>query len=83
MDVFIGVFTGNWEQAIRGVRSWIVGFIDVFSRIGETILNTIGSIGSKLLSLLGLDKVAEQFKEFFSQLGEWFGEIPYIVSDAN
>ena len=82
MDVFIGVFTGNWEQAIRGVKSWIIGFIDVFSRIGETILNTIGSIGSELLSLLGLDKAAEQFKEFFSQLGEWFGEIPYIVSDA-
>ena len=82
MDVFIGVFTGNWKQALQGVQSWITGFIDVFSRIGETILNTIGSIGSKLLSMLGLEEAAEQFQEFFSQLGEWFGEIPEMISGA-
>lgn len=82
MDVFIGVFTGNWEQAIRGVRSWIVGFIDVFSRIGETILNTIGSIGSELLSLLGLDEAAEQFQEFFDRVSDIFGRLPEIILGA-
>ena len=82
MDVFIGVFTGNWEQAIRGVRSWIVGFIDVFSRIGETILNTIGSIGSKLLSLLGLDESAEQFQEFFDRVSDIFDRLPEIIFEA-
>lgn len=82
MDVFIGVFTGNWEQAIRGVRSWIVGFIDVFSRIGETILNTIGSIGSELLSLLGLDEAAEQFQEFFDRVSDIFDRLPEIIFEA-
>lgn len=82
MDIFIGVFTGNWEQAIRGVRSWIVGFIDVFSRIGETILNTIGSIGSELLSLLGLDEAAEQFQEFFDRVSDIFGRLPEIILGA-
>lgn len=82
MDVFIGVFTGNWEQAIRGVHSWIVGFIDVFSRIGETILNTIGSIGSELLSLLGLDEAAEQFQEFFDIVSDIFDRLPEIIFEA-
>lgn len=82
MDVFIGVFTGNWEQAIRGVRSWIVGFIDVFSRIGETILNTIGSIGFELLSLLGLDEAAEQFQEFFDRVSDIFDRLPEIIFEA-
>lgn len=82
MDVFIGVFTGNWEQAIRGVRSWIVGFIDVFSRIGETILNTIGSIGSELLSLLGLDEAAQKFQEFFDRVSDIFDRLPEIIFEA-
>lgn len=82
MDVFIGVFTGNLEQAIRGVSSWIVGFIDVFSRIGETILNTIGSIGSELLSLLGLDEAAEQFQEFFDRVSDIFDRLPEIIFEA-
>lgn len=82
MDVFIGLFTGDWEQAADGVKNIISGIVDTFASLGSTLLSTIGDIGSTLLEKLGLEEAAEAFGNFFNMLSEWFGQIPEMLSGA-
>lgn len=53
MDIFIGLFTGNWEQLGEGVKGVVSGIVETFANLGSNILSVIGDIGSEILNKLG------------------------------
>lgn len=82
MDVFIGLFTGNWEQVAQGINGIIGGIVETFASLGENLLSAIGDLGATILEKLGLEQVAEGFRNFFDTLAEWFGQIPELIGGA-
>lgn len=82
MDIFIGLFTGNWEQLGEGVKGVVTGIVETFSKLGSNILGAIGDIGAEILEKLGFEKAAEGFQDFFDTLSELFGQIPELLSSA-
>lgn len=82
MDIFIGLFTGNWEQLGEGVKGVVSGIVELFANLGSNILSMIGDIGSEILNKLGLEKAAEGFQNFFDTLSDLFGQIPELLSGA-
>lgn len=82
MDIFIGLFTGNWEQLGEGVKGVISGIVELFANLGSNILSMIGDIGSEILNKLGFEKAAEGFQNFFDTLSDLFGQIPELLSGA-
>ena len=82
MDIFIGLFTGNWEQLGEGVKGVVSGIVELFANLGSNILSMIGDIGSEILNKLGFEKAAEGFQNFFDTLSDLFGQIPELLSSA-
>lgn len=82
MDIFIGLFTGNWEQLGEGVKGVVTGIVETFSKLGSNILGAIGDIGAEILEKLGFEKAAEGFQDFFDTLSDLFGQIPELLSGA-
>lgn len=82
MDVFIGLFTGNWEQLGEGIKGVVSGIVETFANLGSNILSVIGDIGSEILNKLGFEKAAEGFQNFFDTLSDLFGQIPELLSGA-
>lgn len=82
MDIFIGLFTGNWEQLGEGVKGVVSGIVETFANLGSNILSVIGDIGSEILNKLGFEKAAEGFQNFFDTLSDLFGRIPELLSGA-
>lgn len=81
MDIFIGIFTGNWEQAINGVKGFLTNFVQTASSLISNIFGVVGSVGSKILSALGFEEAAQQFQEFFDTANEVLGEVTEVVSE--
>lgn len=82
MDIFIGLFTGNWEQLGEGVKEVVSGIVETFANLGSNILGVIGDIGAEILNKLGFEKAAEGFQNFFDTLSDLFGQIPELLSSA-
>lgn len=82
MDIFIGLFTGNWEQLGKGVKGVVSGIVETFANLGSNILGVIGDIGAEILNKLGFEKAAEGFQNFFDTLSDLFGQIPELLSSA-
>ena len=82
MDIFIGLFTGNWEQLWKGVKGVVSGIVETFANLGSNILGVIGDIGAEILNKLGFEKAAEGFQNFFDTLSDLFGQIPELLSSA-
>nr|DAY87043.1 MAG TPA: minor tail protein [Caudoviricetes sp.] len=82
MDIFIGLFTGNWEQLGEGVKGVVSGIVETFANLGSNILSVIGDIGSEILNKLGFEKAAEGFQNFLDTLSDLFGQIPELLSSA-
>lgn len=82
MDIFIGLFTGNWEQLGEGVKGVVSGIVETFANLGSNILGVIGDIGAEILNKLGFEKAAEGFQNFFDTLSDLFGQIPELLSSA-
>lgn len=82
MDIFIGLFTGNWEQLGEGVKRVVSGIVETFANLGSNILGVIGDIGAEILNKLGFEKAAEGFQNFFDTLSDLFGQIPELLSSA-
>lgn len=82
MDIFIGLFTGNWEQLGEGVKGVVSGIVETFENLGSNILGVIGDIGAEILNKLGFEKAAEGFQNFFDTLSDLFGQIPELLSSA-
>lgn len=82
MDIFIGLFTGNWEQLGEGVKGVVFGIVETFANLGSNILGVIGDIGAEILNKLGFEKATEGFQNFFDTLSDLFGQIPELLSSA-
>lgn len=82
MDIFIGIFTGDFEQVTDGIKGLFDNVIETFTSIGSTILSTIGDIGAKILEKFGLDEAAQKFQEFFDKVSDIFGRFPEIILGA-
>lgn len=68
VDTLLGLFTGNHEQFIGGIK-------EMLSAISSTILDGIKNIGSlvgellaNVLELFGFDKAADAVRTFFTEL---------------
>lgn len=82
MDIFIGIFTGDFEQVVNGIKGLFENVIETFTSIGSTILSTIGDIGAVILEKFGLDEAAQKFQEFFGKVSDIFGRLPEIILGA-
>lgn len=95
LDIFIGLFTGNWEQLWSGV----VGvFETLWSGVGawfDNILNTIGNFVNVILGWFGTSwqelwaGVVEGFNNFvdsivngFLSIVDWFTSLPETIRSA-
>lgn len=45
LDVFIGLFTGNWEQCFKGVK-------EIFHAVGQFLVTTLQNMGDMLMGIL-------------------------------
>lgn len=82
MDIFIGIFTGDFEQVADGIKGLFDNVVETFTSIGSTILSTIGDIGAKILEKFGLDEAAQKFQEFFDKVSDIFSRLPEIILGA-
>lgn len=50
MDIFVGLFTGNWEQLGEGVKGVVSGIIETLANLGSNILTCLTTILSNVIS---------------------------------
>ena len=81
LDVFIGIFTGNWEQAINGVKEFWSAAWEWIKNILMTLLETIKGVIGTFLSWFGLslDEGLSAAKELFFNT---FDKVKEIVGGA-
>lgn len=81
LDFFIGVFTGNWEQAINGIKEFWGAAWEWIKNILTTRIETIKSVIETFLSWFGLslDKGLTAAKELFVKT---FDKVKEIVESA-
>lgn len=85
LDIFVGIFTGDWDQVWEGVKgifesTW--NFIeDTFSNIIDTILGIFGTtreeINTKWTELW--QNVKDWFEEKWNDMLTFFSELPYKI----
>lgn len=79
-DIFVGVFTGDWEQAVNGVTDLFTNLIDGFTDKIGTLVGMIGDVGATILEKLGFEEAAGKFREFFATLEEGIKNIPEMLA---
>jgi TP901 family phage tail tape measure protein len=81
MDVFIGLFTGNWSQLWDGVKGIFTSIWNFIVSTFTNILNTLKGIADVFLGWFGTswDEVWTAIKDFF--VGIW-NSITTFVSDT-
>lgn len=73
LDVFIGIFTGNWEQAWEGVKSIFSSIWEYISSTFSNVLNVMKGILDAVLGWFGTtwEKTWSGIKQFFVNI--WKG----------
>ena len=79
-DIFVGVFTGDWEQAFNGILDLFTNLIDGFTEKIGTLVGMIGEVGATILEKLGFEEAAEKFRQFFTILSEGIQSIPEMLA---
>ena len=71
LDVFIGLFSGNWEQCWNGIKGIFTGIWDFVVNQFSNILNTLTGVADVFLSWFGTswNEVWTSIKDFF--VGIW------------
>lgn len=71
LDIFIGLFTGDWEQMWNGIKGIFVGIWDFIKNSFTNIVNTLKGIADVFLGWFGTswDEVWTAIKDFF--IGIW------------
>lgn len=85
LDIFVGLFTGDWDQVWNGVKSLFEGvwtFIgDTFKNVIDTILGVFGTsreeISTKWTELW--QNVKDWFEEKWNDMITFFSELPYKI----
>lgn len=76
MDVFIGVYQGDWERVREGIEGVFDSIIELAIGFVENVLATLGEVGANILQAIGLDGVSESLRAFFTET------IPSILDGA-
>ena len=82
LDFFIGVFTGDWEQALNGIKEFWGSIWDGICGIFETIIDTLMGIGEVILNWFGtswesaLNGAKNFFTNIFNGIVSFFQGIP-------
>ena len=87
LDFFIGVFTGDWEQALNGIKEFWGSIWDGICGIFETIIDTLMGIGEVILSWFGttwedaLNGVKDFFTNIWNNIVDFFSGLPGRMAD--
>ena len=87
LDFFIGVFTGDWEQALNGIKEFWGSIWDGICGIFETIVDTLMGIGEVILSWFGttwedaLNNVKDFFTNIWNNIVDFFSGLPGRMAD--
>ena len=87
LDFFIGVFTGDWEQALNGIKEFWGSIWDGICGIFETIIDTLMGIGEVILSWFGttwedaLNGVKDFFTNIWNGIVDFFSGLPGRMAD--
>ena len=87
LDFFIGVFTGDWEQALNGIEEFWGSIWDGICGIFETIIDTLMGIGEVILSWFGttwedaLNGVKDFFTNIWNNIVDFFSGLPGRMAD--
>lgn len=87
LDFFIGVFTGDWEQALNGIKEFWSAIWDGICGIFETIIDTLMGIGEVILSWFGttwedaLNGVKDFFTNIWNNIVDFFSGLPGRMAD--
>lgn len=82
LDFFIGVFTGDWEQALNGIKEFWGSIWDGICGIFETVIDTLMGIGEVILSWFGttwedaLNNVKDFFTNIWNNIVDFFSGLP-------
>jgi len=73
VDIFVGIFTGDWDQALSGIKGIFTSTWDFICNTFTNITNTLKGILDAFLGLFGTswDEVWTSIKDFF--VGVWNG----------
>lgn len=87
LDFFIGVFTGDWEQALNGIKEFWGSIWDGVCGIFETIIDTLMGIGEVILNWFGttwedaLNSVKDFFTNIWNNIVDFFSGLPGRMAD--
>ena len=87
LDFFIGVFTGDWEQALNGIKEFWGSIWDGICGIFETIIDTLMGIGEVILNWFGttwedaLNGVKDFFTNIWNGIVDFFSGLPGRMAD--
>lgn len=87
LDFFIGVFTGDWEQALNGIKEFWGSIWDGICGIFETIIDTLMGIGEVILSWFGttwedaLNNAKDFFTNIWNNIVDFFSGLPGRMAD--
>jgi len=83
LDVFIGLFTGDWEQCWNGIKGIFTGIWDFIVNTFSNILNTLKGVADVFLGWFGTswDEVWTAIKDFF--VGIWDSICSFFQSIAD
>jgi TP901 family phage tail tape measure protein len=83
LDVFIGLFTGNWAQLWSGVKEIFSGVWDSITGLFDTALNLLKSLAEVVFGWIGTtwESVWTGIKSFFETI--WNGIVAFFTSIWN
>lgn len=87
LDFFIGVFTGDWEQALNGIKEFWGSIWDGICGIFDTIIDTLMGIGEVILNWFGttwedaLNNVQDFFTNIWNNIVDFFSGLPGRMAD--
>lgn len=94
LDIFIGLFTGNWSQMWEGVKEVFCGIWEGITSLFENFLNMIRNLADTVLGWFGTswEEVWTSVKTFFENIwngitafftGVWNGIVSKVTTQIN
>lgn len=78
----VGIINGDVDLFTKGIGTIFNGLLTGITGLASNILSLVGELGANILSVLGLEDIAEVFQTFFETISEIFEQIPEVVNSA-
>lgn len=88
LDIFIGIFTGDWSGALNGVKNLFKGAWDFVTNTFRNVANTLSSVLNTILGFFGTDlgsiksTVTDTFNNIKQSISDKITAAKQAVSDA-